>query len=59
MNQVKDQRFTILLTRDDRKLIKKLASELRRTESDTVRFVVTEAAKQIESQKQGATNERS
>ena len=38
MNQVKDQRFTILLTREDRKLIKKLASELRRTESDACTF---------------------
>ena len=48
----RDERFTFLLDRDERQMIAALAQRLRRTESDTVRFVVLEAARVLESDAQ-------
>jgi hypothetical protein len=44
----RDERFTFLIDRDERQMITALAQRLRRTESDTVRFVVLEAARALE-----------
>ncbi len=44
----RDERFTFLIDRDERRMISTLAQRLRRTESDAVRFVVLEAARALE-----------
>jgi hypothetical protein len=48
----RDERFTFLIDRDERRMITALAKHLRRTESDAVRFVVIEAARVLESETQ-------
>ncbi len=44
----RDERFTFLIDRAERQLITALARQLRRTESDAVRYVVIEAARALE-----------
>jgi hypothetical protein len=46
----RDERFTFLIDRDERRMITALARRLRRTESDAVRFVVIEAARALETE---------
>ena len=44
-------RFTFLVNKDERRLIATLAERLQRSQSDAVRFVVLEKARELESQK--------
>ena len=44
------ERFTFLCDRDERALIAMLAERLRRSQSDAVRFVVVEAAKELKAE---------
>lgn len=44
----RNERFTFLIDKDERRMITELAQRLRRTESDAVRFVVIEAAQALE-----------
>ncbi len=44
------QRFTFLLDKNERAQIVTLAERLRRSQSDAVRFVVLESARQLEAQ---------
>lgn len=51
--------FQVRLTADERKLIERLAAHLERRPSDAVRFVIRQAARQIETaQPDSITNER-
>lgn len=52
----KNNRFTFVVNKKELELIRSLAENLNRSKSDAVRFVVTEAAKQLN--KQGGANER-
>jgi hypothetical protein len=51
----RDERFTFLIDRDERRMITALAQRLRRTESDAVRYVVLEAARALETEAQPDT----
>lgn len=53
----KINRFTFVVNKKELELIRSLAENLNRTKSDAVRFVVTEAAKQLD--KQRGDHERS
>ena len=44
------ERFTFLCNEDERRLIKTLAKTLQRSQSDAIRFVVVNAAKELEKQ---------
>lgn len=43
----RDKRFTFTCNQKERQLIKTLAQQLRRTESDAVRYVVREKAQEL------------
>jgi hypothetical protein len=47
----KIERFTFLVNKEERQLITTLAEQLQRSQSDAIRFVVTEAAKTLQEQK--------
>jgi hypothetical protein len=47
----KIERFSFLVDKEERKLITALAERLQRSQSDAVRFVVTEAVKELQVQK--------
>ena len=44
------ERFTFLCNEYERRLIKKLAKKLQRSQSDAIRFVVVNATKELEKQ---------
>jgi hypothetical protein len=46
------ERFTFLVNKDERRLIASLAEQLQRSQSDAIRFVVINAAKELQAQTQ-------
>jgi hypothetical protein len=42
------ERFTFLIDKDERRLIRELTHHLQRSESDTIRFIVFNAARSLE-----------
>ena len=50
------ERFTFLCDKDERALIARLAARLRRSQSDAVRFLVVEAARELAEQNHAAGN---
>jgi hypothetical protein len=43
----KDQRFTFVCEKDERKLLEAIAERLERTQSDTIRYLVKLAAQEL------------
>ena len=55
---MRDERFTFLCTSDERKALSAVAQRLARTESDAIRWLVREAAKELGAMPQsGASRE--
>lgn len=54
---VKTERFTFVCNAQERALIIKLAERLQRSQSDAVRFVLINAAKELEALPQGEINQ--
>lgn len=53
------ERFTFLMNKEERRLITRLAEQLQRSQSDAVRFVVVNAARELqERQAQAAKSEQ-
>ena len=43
----RDERFTFLINTEERKLIRELAKRLQRSESDAIRYIVVNAAREL------------
>lgn len=43
-------RFTFLCNEEEKRIIERLAKQLRRSESDAIRFVIIEASKALDAQ---------
>jgi hypothetical protein len=50
---MRDERFTFLCNRDERELLAELSSRLSRTQSDVVRLLIREAARDVNTPQRG------